>query len=166
MSQVLNFGIPAPIDIQVEGYNLVKGAEVAKRLQEAVRMVPGAVDVRLKQTLNAPAYQVDVDRYRAARLGLSQADVANGLLVSLSGNGQLAPSFFLDPNNGVNYTVQVKAPLEEIRFPRTADGHSLQPERRLPPVPGAGVHSGDGRHHGPFGAPVQLRLPAPRGGAQ
>jgi multidrug efflux pump subunit AcrB len=117
VSQVLNFGIPAPIDIQVEGYNLVNGAQVAKRLQDAVRLVPGAVDVRLKQTLNAPGYQVDVDRYRAARLGLTQAAVANGLLVSLSGNGQLAPSFFLDPANGVNYTVQVKSPLKKVESP-------------------------------------------------
>jgi multidrug efflux pump subunit AcrB len=127
VSQVLNFGIPAPIDIQVEGYDLIKGAEVAKRLQEAVRTVPGAVDVRLKQTLNAPAYQVDVDRYRAARLGLSQADVANGLLVSLSGNGQLAPSFFLDPNNGVNYTVQVKTPLKKFDSPERLMGTPFNP---------------------------------------
>jgi multidrug efflux pump subunit AcrB len=117
VSQVLNFGIPAPIDIQVEGPDLVNGALVAKRLLDAVRMVPGAVDVRLKQTQNAPAYELDVDRYRAARLGLSQTAVANGLLVTLSGNGQLAPSFFLDPANGVNYTVQVKAPLKKIDSP-------------------------------------------------
>ena len=127
VSQVLNFGIPAPIDIQVEGYDLVNGAEVAKRLQDAVRMVPGAVDVRLKQSLNAPAYQVVVDRYRAARLGLSQADVANGLLVSLSGNGQLAPSFFLDPTNGVNYTVQVKAPLKKFDSPERLMGTPFNP---------------------------------------
>jgi multidrug efflux pump subunit AcrB len=117
VSQVLNFGIPAPIDIQVEGYDLVAGAQVARRLQDAMRTVPGAVDVRLKQVMNAPALQVDVDRYRAARLGLNQSAVANGLLVALSGNGQLAPSFFLDPNNGVNYTVQVKSPLSRIDSP-------------------------------------------------
>jgi multidrug efflux pump subunit AcrB len=127
VSQVLNFGIPAPIDIQVEGSDLVKGAEVAKRLQDAVRMVPGAVDVRLKQTLNAPAYRVEVDRYRAARLGLSQADVANGLLVSLSGNGQLAPSFFLDPNNGINYTVQVKTPMKKFDSPERLMGTPFNP---------------------------------------
>ena len=117
VSQVLNFGIPAPIDIQVEGYNLTNSAQIARQLQDAVRMVPGAVDVRLKQTLNAPAYMVDVDRYRASRLGLSQAAVANGLLVSLSGNGQLAPSFFLDPANGINYIVQVKSPLKKVDSP-------------------------------------------------
>jgi multidrug efflux pump subunit AcrB len=119
VSQVLNFGIPAPIDIQVEGFNLANGATVARKLQDAVRMVPGAVDVRLKQTLDAPALKLDVDRYRAANLGLTQANVANGLLVSLSGNGQLAPSFFLDPKNGVNYTVQVKAPLKKLNSPES-----------------------------------------------
>jgi multidrug efflux pump subunit AcrB len=117
VSQVLNFGIPAPIDIQVEGYDLAAGGQVARRLQDAVRMVPGAVDVRLKQALDAPALRVDVDRYRAARLGLTQTGVANGLLVALSGNGQLAPSFFLDPANGVNYNVQVKLPLRRLDSP-------------------------------------------------
>jgi multidrug efflux pump subunit AcrB len=117
VSQVLNFGIPAPIDIQVEGYNLEAGGQVARRLQDAIRTVPGAVDVRLKQALDAPAWQVDVDRYRAARLGLTQTGVANGLLVALSGNGQLAPSFFLDPANGVQYNVQVKLPLRRLDSP-------------------------------------------------
>jgi multidrug efflux pump subunit AcrB len=122
VSQVLNFGIPAPIDIQVEGQDLDVSAQVARRLQDAVRLVPGAVDVRLKQTLDAPAYQVDVDRYRAARLGLSQTAVANGLLVALSGNGQLSPSFFIDPVNGVNYTVQVKSPLRRVDSPERLMG--------------------------------------------
>jgi len=117
VSQVLNFGIPAPIDIQVEGQDLEASARVARRLQDVVRQVPGAVDVRLKQTLDAPAYRVEVDRYQAARLGLSQVAVANGLLVALSGNGQLSPSFFIDPVNGVNYTVQVKSPLRRVNSP-------------------------------------------------
>ena len=117
VSQVLNFGIPAPIDIQVEGYDLVAGARVARSLQDAIRTVPGAVDVRLKQAMNAPALQVDVDRYQAARLGLNQSAVANGLLVALSGNGQLAPAFFLDPVNGVNYNVLVKSPLRRLDSP-------------------------------------------------
>jgi multidrug efflux pump subunit AcrB len=75
------------------------------------------VDVRVKQVVDAPAYRLDVDRLRAARLGASQRDVANGLLVSLSGNGQLAPSYFLNPANGVNYTVVVKTPLAGVDSP-------------------------------------------------
>jgi CzcA family heavy metal efflux pump len=117
VSQVLNFGISAPIDIQLEGNNLAASAEVAHDLERAIREVPGAVDVRLKQVLEAPAYRVDVDRMRAARLGLTQRDVANGLLVSLSGNGQLSPTFFLDPVSGVNYQLVVKTPLGHLDTP-------------------------------------------------
>jgi len=118
VSQVLNFGIPAAIDVQVEGPNLAASAEVARRLEAGMRQVPGAVDVRLKQVVNAPGYRVDVDRLRAAQLGLNQQAVANGLLVSLSGNGQLAPSYYLDPVTGVNYTVAVKTPLSRMATPR------------------------------------------------
>jgi multidrug efflux pump subunit AcrB len=117
VSQVLNFGVAAPIDVQIEGPNLAASADLAQRLKAALQTVPGAVDVRVKQVVDAPAYKVDVDRLRAARLGLSQRDVANGLLVSLSGNGQLAPSYFLNPANGVNYTVAVKTPLEGTDSP-------------------------------------------------
>ena len=119
VSQVLNFGIPAPIDIQIEGNNLTASAEVAQRIQNAIRQVPGTVDVRLKQVVEAPAYRVDVDRLKAAKLGLSQQAVANSLLVSLSGNGQLAPSFYLDPVTGVNYTLVVKSPLAKVDSPQS-----------------------------------------------
>jgi len=118
ISQVINFGIPAPIDVQVLGNNLQATGEVARKLEAAMQQIPGAVDVRLKQVVDSPGFRVDVDRMRAARLGLNQQTVANGLLVALSGNGQLSPSYFLDPANGVNYTVTVKAPLTEIRSPQ------------------------------------------------
>ncbi|BDU73454.1 efflux RND transporter permease subunit [Mesoterricola silvestris] len=118
VSQVLNFGIPAAIDVQIEGPNLAASAEVARRLEAGMRRVPGAVDVRLKQVVNAPGYRVEVNRVRAAQLGLNQQAVANGLMVSLSGNGQLAPSYYLDPVTGVNYTVAVKTPLARLSSPR------------------------------------------------
>lgn len=117
VSQVLNFGVPAPIDIQIEGNDLATSAEIARKLETAIAQIPGAVDVRLKQAINAPGYRINVDRTRAARLGLSQQAVANGLLVALSGNGQISPSQFLDPVTGVNYTVAVKAPLSQINSP-------------------------------------------------
>lgn len=117
VSQVLNFGVAAPIDVQVEGPNLKASAEVAQRLKAAIQTVPGAVDVRVKQVTDAPAYKVEVDRLRAARAGVTQRDVANGLLVALSGNGQLAPSYFLNPANGVNYFVVVKTPLGDLDSP-------------------------------------------------
>jgi multidrug efflux pump subunit AcrB len=117
VSQVLNFGVAAPIDVQIEGPNLKASAEMAQRLKAAIQQVPGAVDVRIKQVTESPAYRVNVDRLRAARVGVAQRDVANGLLVSLSGNGQLAPSYFLNPANGVNYTVVVKSPLANLDSP-------------------------------------------------
>ena len=117
VSQVLNFGVAAPIDVQVEGPNLKASAEVAQRLKAAIQTIPGAVDVRIKQVTEAPAYKVEVDRLRAARAGVTQRDVANGLLVALSGNGQLAPSYFLNPANGVNYFVVVKTPLGDLDSP-------------------------------------------------
>jgi len=117
VNQVLNFGVSAPIDLKVEGMNLESSMDVARKLEAALRRIPGAVDIRIKQVLDAPTYQVDVNRLQAARLGLSARDVTNGLLVGLSGNGQLAPNFFLDPRNGVTYQVMVKAPLAAMDGP-------------------------------------------------
>jgi multidrug efflux pump subunit AcrB len=117
VSQVLNFGVSAPIDLKVEGANYEVSMGVARSLEAALKLIPGAVDIRVKQVLDEPTYQVDVDRTRAARLGLSSRDVTNGLLVSLSGNGQLAPNFFLDPRNGVTYQVMVKSPLAAVDSP-------------------------------------------------
>ena len=119
VSQVLNFGVPAPIDVQIEGANLQNGYITARALRDGLKAIPGVVDVRIKQVTDAPAVRVDVDRERAAKVGLSQRDVANGLLVGLSGNGQLAPSFFLNPANGVNYSVNVKAPDRLMNSPAT-----------------------------------------------
>ncbi len=145
VSQVLNFGVSAPIDLKVEGMNLAATEGVARRLEASLKDIPGAVDVRIKQVLDAPTYQVDVDRIQAARLGLSAKDVTNGLLVALSGNGQLAPNFFLDPRNGVSYQVMVKAPIPALdtpdkllALPYALPGRAalLQPDVR--PAPGAG----------------------------
>ncbi len=119
VSQVLNFGVPAPIDVQIEGANLQNGYITARALRDGLKGIPGVVDVRIKQVTDAPAVRVDVDRERAAKAGLSQRDVANGLLVGLSGNGQLAPSFFLNPANGVQYSVNVKAPDRLMNSPAT-----------------------------------------------
>ncbi len=114
VSQVLNFGVAAPIDIQVEGMDLRKDFDIAQRLQKELKGVPGAVDVRIKQVLDYPALQVDVNREQAARAGLTQRDVANATLITLTGNGGVSPSYFLNPANGVNYNVSVKVPLEKV----------------------------------------------------
>ncbi|HJU84111.1 MAG TPA: efflux RND transporter permease subunit, partial [Holophagaceae bacterium] len=114
VSQVLNFGVAAPIDLQIEGMDLHKDFELAQRLEKELQSIPGATDVRIKQALDYPALQVDVDRERAARLGLTQKDVASATLITLTGNGGVSPSYFLNPANGVNYNVSVKVPLERI----------------------------------------------------
>ena len=111
-TQVLNFGISAPIDVQVIGPpgNAVQNLKVAQTLVRSIQGIPGAVDVRLHQVSETPDLLVDVDRESASRLGLTQRDVANDLLVSLSSSGQTAPSFWLDPKKGIQYTVAVQTP--------------------------------------------------------
>jgi multidrug efflux pump subunit AcrB len=109
-TQVLNFGLAAPIDIQVVGpLGSDKHYEVAKQIAEKVKQIPGAVDVHLAQVPKGPQLRVDVDRAMAARLGLTQRDVASDLLVSLSSSGQVAPNFWVDPR-GVQYLVAVQTP--------------------------------------------------------
>jgi multidrug efflux pump subunit AcrB len=114
VSQVLNFGLPSPIDVQVQDNNLEEAFAMAARLRDAIQTVPGAADVHIKQMLDYPTLRLDVNRQRAAELGLSQSDVANSMLVSLSSSALVAPSFFINPANDVNYLVAVKAPLERV----------------------------------------------------
>jgi multidrug efflux pump subunit AcrB len=114
VSQVLNFGLSSPIDVQVEFADLQKGYEFARRLRDGIAAVPGTADAHIVQVIDYPALRVDVDRLRAAQAGLAQRDVANNLLVSLSSSGLVAPSYFLNPHNNVNYTVVVKTPLPQL----------------------------------------------------
>lgn len=116
VNQTLNFGLPAPIDIQVIGpaRNAQANYEVAKQMVERIQHIPGAVDVYLKQVMNAPELRVNVDRTRASESGLTQRDVANNLLVSLSSSGQVAPTFWINPQNGVSYLVSVMTPQYRI----------------------------------------------------
>ncbi|HVP66635.1 MAG TPA: efflux RND transporter permease subunit [Anaeromyxobacteraceae bacterium] len=114
IGQVLNFGLAAPIDVQVEAADLSKGFAVARRLRDEIRKIPGAADVHIAQLLDYPSFQVDVDRERAAQVGLAQLDVANSLITSLSSSALVAPSYFLNPANNVNYLVVVKTPLPDL----------------------------------------------------
>src|SRR6185312_2015325 len=114
VSQVLNFGLSSPLDLQVESMDLQKGYEVAHRLRDAIAEVPGTADAHVVQVIDYPALKVDVDRYRAAQAGVAERDVADNLLVSLSSSGLVAPSYFLNPHNNVNYTVVVKTPLKQL----------------------------------------------------
>jgi multidrug efflux pump subunit AcrB len=147
---VLNFGLPAPIDIQVQDANFERAQGYAARVKRAIEETPGAVDVRQMQVLNYPALKIDVDRMRAARLGLTQRDVATSALVTLSSSAIISPSYFLNPN-GVNYAVSVQVPPERIdsvealmSTPVTSVTSAFAMagrERRLAEVPGAPVIS-------------------------
>jgi len=119
VSQVLNFGLSAPVDVQIEGNDLEKSYALGQRLASKMREIPGTVDVRIAQVLDHPALHVDVDRMRAAQVGLAQRDVANNLITTLSSSALVAPSFWLSPINNVNYTVAVQTPLRELN--NTAD---------------------------------------------
>lgn len=115
-TQVLNFGLSAPIDVQVVGpaSNAGKNFIIAGELARLARAIPGAVDVRLQQVTEAPELRVDVNRDLTSQLGVTQRDVANDLLVSLSSSGQTAPSYWLDPQKGIQYTVAVQTPQYEL----------------------------------------------------
>lgn len=110
VTQILNFGLAAPIDIQLMGPNLYGNRALAEKMLNEVRTVPGAADARIQQPFNLPNLTVNVDRTRAASLGLTQQNVAQSVLVALSGSFQTSPSFYLDPRNGVTYNVAVQAP--------------------------------------------------------
>ena len=113
VTQVLNAGMAAPIDIQLVGHD-PKNIDVAREIQARVAAVPGAVDVHLQQVTSVPDLFVTVDRTQAQELGLAQRDVASDVLVSLSSSFQTAPNFWLDPTNGVSYQVQVMTPQYNI----------------------------------------------------
>jgi len=114
VTQILNFGLPAPIDVQVVGPNLYANRDLAERIANEVRYLPGAADVRIQQPFNYPTMTVNVDRSRAQEIGLTQQNVAQSLLVALSGSFQTSPSFYLDPTNGVTYSVAVMAPQYQL----------------------------------------------------
>jgi multidrug efflux pump subunit AcrB len=110
VSQILNFGLPAPLDIQVSGFNVEGNRRYANLLLERMRGVPGAVDLRVHQVFDHPNLEVTVDRTKAALLGVTERDVASNLLVSLSGSFQTTPSFWIDPKTGSQYNVTAQTP--------------------------------------------------------
>jgi multidrug efflux pump subunit AcrB len=110
VSQTLNFGLPAPIDVQVVGRNVVTNHFIAEELSDEIKKVPGAVDVRVNQPNDWPQFKITVDRSKAASLGLTEQSVANSVLLSLSGSTQVTPSYWLDPAIGIEYLIDVMAP--------------------------------------------------------
>jgi len=115
ISQILNFGLPSPIDIQVVGNNLAANREFANQLLARLRQIPGAVDLRIQQPFDQPYLHVNVDRTKAQQVGYSERDVANNLLISLSGSFQTTPEFWLDPGNGVEYSIAAQTPQYRVQ---------------------------------------------------
>jgi multidrug efflux pump subunit AcrB len=113
VNQVLNSGLPAPIDVQIVGHSDLN-YDVARKLASQIAHIPGAADVRVQQVMDAPEIRFDVDRVRAQQIGLSQRDVASDLLISLSSSGQVAPNFWVNPANGVQYNVNVMTPMYKM----------------------------------------------------
>ncbi len=124
ITQVLNFGLTAPIDVQIEGMDFDSSYQYARRMRDAMREIPGTADVHLREVLDYPSLRLDVDRSRAARLGLNERDVASNALIALSSSILVSPSFYLNPQNNVNYSVAVQVPVKRM--------NSIESLRTLP----------------------------------
>ncbi|MGO9589402.1 MAG: efflux RND transporter permease subunit [Candidatus Acidiferrales bacterium] len=110
VSNILNFGLPAPIDIQIAGRDVLADRQFADNLLNELKIVPGVVDLRIQQLVNGPRLHIEVDRTKAKEIGFNAADVAQSLLISLSGSFQTQPTFWLDPRNGVSYNITTQTP--------------------------------------------------------
>ncbi len=152
VTQILNFGAPAPIDIQIVGPNLVGNRDFATKLLDKIKYVAGTVDLRIQQPFNNPRLFVDVDRSKASQLGMQQRDVTNSLLTATSGSFQTAPTFFLDPKNNVSYNIAVQSPQYNL--------DTLQDLANIPITPASGA-AGSGGVMSP--APTTLASLMPTG---
>ncbi len=115
VTQILNFGLPAPIDIQVVGNNLEANRQFADKLLARVKNVSGTTDLRIQQTFDQPKLHIDVDRTKAGAIGFTQREVATNLLVTLSGSSQTSPAFWLNPQNGVSYQIATQTPQYRVQ---------------------------------------------------
>ena len=142
ITQILNFGLPSPIDVQIDGTDINGNRAVADRILEQVRAVPGVVDARIQQDFDYPMFEVNVDRTKAQQDGLTERDVATSVLDTLSGSFQTAPMFFLNWKNGVNYNLAAQTPQYDIQ--------SLQDLQNIPVTGPTARTAGDPgrcRHH-------------------
>jgi CzcA family heavy metal efflux pump len=135
VSQILNFGLPAQIDVQIMGLDVDANRVIAEHLMEQIGRIAGTTDLRIQQPFNLPKWTVNVDRTRAQQVGYSQRDVAQDLLTSLSGSFQTAPTFYLNPQNHVSYNIAVQTPQYDVQslqqlenFPIANSGSSSQPQ--------------------------------------
>jgi multidrug efflux pump subunit AcrB len=114
VSQILNFGAPAPIDLQIRGADVNANFAYANKLLSRIRRIPGIADARIQQSPNNPTFNIDVDRTRAQYVGLTERDVTNSLVVDLAGSAQIAPTYYLNPDNGVSYSIVMQTPQYQI----------------------------------------------------
>ncbi|HEY0760617.1 MAG TPA: efflux RND transporter permease subunit [Acidisarcina sp.] len=140
VTQILNFGLPSPLDIQVVGPNMAANREFAEQLMDKIKHVPGTADLRIQQPFDDPMLRLDVDRTRSQQVGLQQRDVAQSLLVATSGSFQTSPTFWLNPQNGVSYSIAVQSPQYTL--------DTLQQLRNIPLTAGASAGSGAGNTTG------------------
>ncbi|HEY3930215.1 MAG TPA: efflux RND transporter permease subunit [Candidatus Koribacter sp.] len=110
VTQILNFGLPAPVDVQIVGTDMQKNYDVAQQIANQMRHIPGAADVHVQQLLSLPTLHMDIERTRVTQVGLTARDVAQSALISLSGSFQTAPNFWLNPKNNVTYQIAVQEP--------------------------------------------------------
>lgn len=110
VSQILNFGAPTPIDLQIRGPNLAANFDYANKILRKIRLVPGVADARIQQSRSNPGFKIDVDRSRAQYVGITERDVTTSLGTSLSGTGQISPTYWLNPKNGVSYPIVIQTP--------------------------------------------------------
>ncbi|MGZ6020396.1 MAG: efflux RND transporter permease subunit, partial [Phenylobacterium sp.] len=143
VSQILNFGSPAPIDLQVSGPNAAANRVYANELLRKIRMVRGLADVRMQQPEGAPELRVDVDRARIAQLGLSERDVTNSLITTLAGSSQGAPTYWVNPKTGVSYPIVAQTPEYRLNSISGLEGV---------PINGPGSASGQAQILGGLGA--------------
>ena len=150
VTQILNFGLPAPLDIQVIGPlpQIYADREIAERMMNEIKYIPGATDLRIQQPFDEPRFDVNVDRTKAQQIGLQQRDVSNSLLVATSGSYQTTPTYWLNPANGVSYNIAVQSPQYNL--------DSLQDLSNIPLTAGSGA--------GAAGAASTTPSPYQRGG--
>jgi multidrug efflux pump subunit AcrB len=152
VTQILNFGLPAPLDIEIIGAQQQANREIAERMMNEIRYVPGATDLRIQQPFDNPELTINVDRTKAQQIGLEQRDVAQSLLVATSGSYQTNPTYYLNPQNGVSYNIAVQSPQYNL--------DSLQDLNNIPLTAGSGAGAiGSGVAPSAYqrgGAPVQI----------
>ncbi len=152
-TQILNFGLPAPIDIQITGPNLTGNRDFATRLLSKLQYVPGTADLRIQQPFNAPRLYVDVDRSKASQLGLRQNDITQSLLSATSGSFQTNPTYYLDPKNNVSYNIAVQSPQYNL--------DTFNDLANIPITPSGTTTTGAGNAGGSPGAPAPVNTTAP-----